>query len=39
MMLSDAPRYIDQKKEKENQSAEDEAAGIVGFYQSQLSNP
>jgi len=24
------------KKKKENQSAEDEAAGIVGFYQSQL---
>jgi hypothetical protein len=36
MMIADAPRYVDVKKKKENQSAEDEAAGIVGFYQSQL---
>ncbi|MBR3442193.1 MAG: hypothetical protein IKG96_00895 [Bacteroidaceae bacterium] len=37
MMIADAPRYVDVKKKKENQSAEDEAAGIVGFYQSQLN--
>ena len=35
MMLADAPRYVDEKK-KENHSAEDEAADIVGFFQSQL---
>lgn len=36
MMLADAPRYEDVKQKKENQSAEDEAADIVGFFQSQL---
>lgn len=36
MMIADAPRYVDVKKKKENQSAEDEASDIVGFYQSQL---
>lgn len=37
MMISDAPRYVDVKqKDKENQSAEDEAADIVGFFQSKL---
>lgn len=33
MMLADAPRYIRKKQEK---SAEDEAADIVGFFQSNL---
>ena len=36
MMLADAPRYVDVKTKKENQSAEDEASDIVGFFQSQL---
>ena len=36
MMLADAPRYTDPEKEKDKQTAEEEAAGIVGFYQSQL---
>lgn len=37
MMLADAPRYVDVKKnDNENQSAEDEASDIVGFFQSQL---
>ena len=36
MMIADAPRYVEAKTKKEDQSAEDEAAGIVGFYQSQL---
>lgn len=37
MMLSDAPRYVDIKKEKkDNQSAEEEAGDIVGFFQSRL---
>lgn len=37
MMLADAPRYVDEKKnDNENKSAEDEAADIVGFFQSQL---
>lgn len=34
LMLADAPRYIDRKKE--TRSAEEEADDIVGFYQSQL---
>lgn len=34
MMLSDAPRYV--RKKKEEMSAEEEAAGIVGFFQSNL---
>jgi len=42
MMLSDAPRYVRQKKGKGNgrsqseRSAEDEADDIVGFFQSRL---
>jgi len=36
MMIADAPRYVDQKQQKEAQSAEDEASDIVGFFQSQL---
>lgn len=36
MMIADAPRYVDEKKKKENQSAEDEASDIVGFFQSRL---
>ena len=34
MMLADAPRYI--RKPKEAKSAEDEAAELVGFFQSNL---
>lgn len=34
MMLADAPRYV--RKKKAEQSAEEEAAGIVGFFQSNL---
>lgn len=34
MMLADAPRYI--RKKREEKSAEDEAADIVGFFQSNL---
>lgn len=34
MMLADAPRYI--LKKQEEKSAEDEAADIVGFFQSNL---
>ena len=34
MMLADAPRYV--RKKKEEMSAEEEAAGIVGFIQSNL---
>ena len=34
MMLADAPRYI--RKKQEEKSAEDEAADIVGFFQSNL---
>ena len=34
MMLADAPRYI--RKKLEEKSAEDEAADIVGFFQSNL---
>lgn len=34
MMLADAPRYV--RKKKEEMSAEKEAAGIVGFFQSNL---
>ena len=38
MMLSDAPRYVDKndKNKKENQTAEEEANDIVGFFQSKL---
>lgn len=36
MMLSDAPRYVSSKK-KGNQSAEEEASDIVGYFQSRLS--
>ena len=35
-MIADAPRYVDVKTKKENQRAEDEAADIVGFFQSRL---
>ena len=39
MMLADAPRYVDNKKNKnENKSAEEEADDILGFFQSQLKN-
>lgn len=34
MMLADAPRYV--RKKKAEMSAEEEAAGIVGFFQSNL---
>lgn len=34
MMLADAPRYI--RKKQEEKSVEDEAADIVGFFQSNL---
>lgn len=34
MMLADAPRYV--RRKKEEQSAEDEANDIVGFFQSNL---
>lgn len=39
MMLSDAPRYVDKndKNKKENQTAEEEANEIVGFFQSKLN--
>lgn len=38
MMISDAPRYVDQRKNNENneRSAEEEAEDIVGFFQSNL---
>ena len=38
MMISDAPRYIDGKKESknDNRSAEEEASDIVGFFRSNL---
>ncbi|MCR4699762.1 MAG: hypothetical protein K5757_02240 [Bacteroidaceae bacterium] len=37
MMISDAPRYVEQKKKQsDNRSAEDEAGEIVGFFQSRL---
>ena len=38
MMISDAPRYIDKKKESknDNRSAEEEANDIVGFFRSNL---
>jgi hypothetical protein len=35
-MLSDAPRYVRTKEKKKEQSAEDEANDIVGFFQSKL---
>ena len=34
MMLADAPRYV--RKKSGGKSAEDEAAEIVGFFQSNL---
>ncbi len=37
MMIADAPRYVEAKTKEENQSAEEEAAGIVGFFQSRLN--
>jgi hypothetical protein len=37
MMISDAPRYVEQKKKQsDNRSAEDEAGESVGFFQSRL---
>ena len=37
MMLSDAPRYVDSKEQKKaDQTEEEEAEGIVGFFQSNL---
>lgn len=36
MMLSDAPRYVRVRGKKSSKSAEDEAAEIAGFFQSQL---
>lgn len=35
MMLSDAPRYVRGKK-KGQKTAEEEASGIAGFFQSKL---
>lgn len=36
-MLSDAPRYVKEKQYSEvERTAEDEANGIVGFFQSNL---
>ncbi|MDO4202282.1 MAG: hypothetical protein Q4D25_09240 [Bacteroidales bacterium] len=37
MMLKDAPRYVTPKKENKNQSAEEEAKEIVGFFQSRFN--
>lgn len=39
MMLSDAPRYIEERVSKcdDNRSEEDEANEIIGFYRSNLS--
>ncbi|MBD5193026.1 MAG: hypothetical protein HDS91_00680 [Bacteroidales bacterium] len=39
MMLSDAPRYIEERipKKDDGRSAEDEANEIVGFFRSNLS--
>lgn len=39
MMLSDAPRYIEERVQKKDdgRSAEDEANEIVGFFRSNLS--
>ena len=36
MMIADAPRYVEAKTKKEDQSAEDEASDILGFFQSRL---
>lgn len=36
MMLSDAPRYVDAGKKESNQTAEEEADDIIGFFQSNL---
>ena len=37
MMLSDAPRYVDSKEQKKaDQTEEEEAEDIVGFFQSNL---
>lgn len=39
MMLSDAPRYVDDNRANQkghNETAEEEAEGIVGFFQSNL---
>ena len=36
MMLADAPRYV--RKKKEEKSADQEAADIAGFFQSNLKN-
>ena len=38
MMIADAPRYVDHKKEKDNRTAEEEAGEIVGFFRSRLSD-
>ena len=37
MMLSDAPRYIDSREQKKDQTEEEEAEDIVGFFQSNLN--
>lgn len=37
MMLSDAPRYVRRRSGTSDKSAEDEAAEIAGFFQSQLT--
>ncbi|MDO4164054.1 MAG: hypothetical protein Q4D56_06670 [Bacteroides sp.] len=37
MMLSDAPRYV-RKKSGSDRTEEEEAADIVGFFQSKLKN-
>jgi hypothetical protein len=36
MMLSDAPRYVDKNNDADDQSAEDEAKGIIEIFQSRL---
>lgn len=39
MMLKDAPRYVDHRKnhDNDNRSAEEEAEDVVGFFQSRLN--
>ena len=37
MMLSDAPRYVDSREQKKDQTEEEEAEDIVGFFQSNLN--
>lgn len=37
LMLGDAPRYVRKAKKGKKESAEEEARGIAGFFQSKLS--